>query len=76
MTETIGSVGRIQIDPRVLAALNVTTDEMKLMSLRELSERASDAGYEWSVSCAKPKIGEGKLTVRMDATGFLNTEVP
>lgn len=74
MTDEIGSIGLISIDPRVLAALRITADELKAMGLRELSNRAFDAGYEWSISCGKAKIGQGKLTVRMDAPGFLNTD--
>lgn len=62
----------VRVDPRVASALGVSVDDLKAMSLRELSDRAFDAGYEWSVSGKKATTGDGKLTIRMDAPGFLN----
>jgi hypothetical protein len=62
----------VRVDPRVASALGLTIEEIKGMGLRELAERAFDRGYEWSVSTKKAEAGEGHLTIRMDAPGFLN----
>lgn len=72
MTDDDNWEGLVRVDPRVAAALGATVEEVRTMSLRELANRAYDAGYEWSVSTKKAKADEGKLTIRMDAPGFLN----
>lgn len=65
---------KIRVDPRVAAALGVSVEEIKLMSLRELANRAYDAGFTWEVSTTRSKNAEGHLTIRMEAPDFLNAD--
>lgn len=63
----------IIVDPRVAAALGLSIDEVKALNLRQLSNRAHDLGYDFTVDTAKAASNQGRLTIRMEAPGFLKT---
>lgn len=56
----------IDVQPEFAAALGLSVDEVKALSLRELSDRAFERGLELGVSTARSLTGEGHLKMVVD----------